>query len=184
MKRRYAPIFVLAVASLLHCAQPAQIAQPTTCSTTASSTASAYGLISAIKAPHLETATASPVTFYGDLEPILNSSAPGAAYKCTTCHAAYAQVDGMNNVTELNCVVAAMTEGSMPRGGDRVPADKIQLFRSWQIQGFQAGTPSLTQQQTSTATPPVSSATPKPSTTGASAVNAGVASAQRSAGCP
>ena len=188
MKRRYVPIFVLALASLLHCAQPAQIAQTTTCSAAASTAAlsgvaSAYGLTNGINSTRSTTATAA-VTFYGDLEPILNSSVPGAAYKCTTCHAAYAQAEGMNNVTELNRVVAAMTEGSMPRGGDRVPADKIQLFRNWQIQGFQAGSPSLVQQQVIAATTPVTPTTTKPSTTGAAAVNAGAANARSATGCP
>jgi hypothetical protein len=89
------------------------------------------------------TASGTPpqVTFFGDLLPILSSNERGAAYKCTTCHAHYAQPSGLSSVAEVDAIVQAMTDASMPRGGDAVPREKIVLFRQWQLQGFQTGRP-------------------------------------------
>jgi hypothetical protein len=84
---------------------------------------------------------ARSVTFYGDLLPILSSTATGAVHKCTTCHAHYGKPEGLNTVPELESVVQALSTGRMPRGGDFVPAEQIELFRMWRDQGFPAGAP-------------------------------------------
>lgn len=81
------------------------------------------------------------VTFYGDLLPILSSNVADHSYKCTTCHAHYAKPKGLNNVEEVERVVESMRSGRMPRGGDPVPAEMIELFTMWRIQGFQEGSP-------------------------------------------
>lgn len=82
---------------------------------------------------------AAAVTFYGDLLPILASVKTDEVYKCTTCHAHYLKPAGMNNVRELERVVESMRLGRMPRVGNAVPADKIDLFTTWRLQGFQEG---------------------------------------------
>ena len=80
------------------------------------------------------------ITFYGDLLPILSSQTSGAVFKCTTCHADYGDPEKMNNVLTVNQIVEALEIGRMPRGGNLMPKAKIQLFRTWQLQGFQVGT--------------------------------------------
>ncbi len=94
------------------------------------------------------------VTFYGDLLPILSSVESDKIYKCTTCHAEMAKPDGLNTVDKLNRAVEAMENGRMPRPGNSVPKDKIELFRIWQLQGFQEGDKNAkpVKQQTSTST--------------------------------
>lgn len=79
------------------------------------------------------------VTFYGDLLPILSSVKDNEIYKCTTCHAEMAKPDGLNTVTKLNRAIESMENGRMPRPGNPVPKAKIELFRIWQLQGFQEG---------------------------------------------
>lgn len=87
------------------------------------------------------------ITFYKDVLPILSSNKAGAAHKCTTCHAHYNDPNGLNNVGEVDRIVEALETGRMPRGGDRVPKEKINLIRTWQLQGFQNGSPSDTPSQ-------------------------------------
>ncbi len=85
--------------------------------------------------------TPRQITFYGDILPILSSQETGKVYKCTTCHADYGKIEKLSNVLEVDRVIESMTVGRMPRGGTKVPKESIQLFRDWQLQGFQAGTP-------------------------------------------
>ena len=77
-----------------------------------------------------------PVTFYGDLLPILASNAKPRIYKCTTCHAHYNQPSGLGNVPEIERIVKSLETKYMPRGGDPVPAAEIELFTLWRLQGF------------------------------------------------
>ncbi|TWW07947.1 hypothetical protein E3A20_29240 [Planctomyces bekefii] len=86
-------------------------------------------------------ASAPPVTFYGDLLPVLSSNESGAVYKCVTCHAHYGKPEGLSSVLEIERIVTSLKNGRMPRGGDPVPADKIELFSVWRLQGFQSGSP-------------------------------------------
>lgn len=90
-------------------------------------------------ASYLADPAIAQVTFYGDLLPILRSQSKDKVYKCTTCHAHYNKPDSMNNLDEINRVIESMENGRMPRGGDFVPKDKIEMFRIWQLQGFQLG---------------------------------------------
>lgn len=89
-----------------------------------------------------ETSSAAAVpevTFYGNILPILSSTATGSNYKCTTCHAHYTSPSELSTVPELQRVVTAIRNGTMPRGGDRLPAEKVALFERWRDQGFKAG---------------------------------------------
>lgn len=90
----------------------------------------------------LQDGVPAQITYYRDILPILSSSKDGAAYKCTTCHAHYGEPNGLNNVGEVDRIVESLETGRMPRGGDRVPKERINLIRTWQLQGFQNGQPS------------------------------------------
>ncbi len=87
----------------------------------------------------LDLTDVQQVTFYGDLLPILSSVEDGKVYKCTTCHAEMGKPDGLNTVTKLGRAIESMENGRMPRPGNAVPPAKIELFRIWQLQGFQEG---------------------------------------------
>jgi len=95
----------------------------------------------------LQDGVPAQITYYRDILPILSSSRDGAAYKCTTCHAHYGEPNGLNNVGEVDRIVESLETGRMPRGGDRVPKERINLIRTWQLQGFQNGQPSDTPAQ-------------------------------------
>lgn len=81
------------------------------------------------------------VTFYQDILPILSANVRGKNYKCITCHAHYTNPDGLNNVPEIERIVASLKSGSMPRSNDRVPPKYIELFDVWRLQGFGVGDP-------------------------------------------
>lgn len=116
--------------ALLACAEPARVDSTNPgCTSSTGATLASEG-----------DAEPKVITFYGDILPILSSNAADSTYKCTTCHAHYSKPKGMNNVPELERVVESMRSGRMPRGGDPVPADKIELFTMWRLQGFQEGT--------------------------------------------
>lgn len=99
-----------------------------------------------------DLADTNQVTFYGDLLPILSSNVDGKVYKCTTCHADMAKPDALNTVDKVNRAIESMENGRMPRPGNPVPKDKIELFRIWQLQGFQEGDPNAPKKATTTST--------------------------------
>lgn len=79
------------------------------------------------------------ITFYQDILPILQANTADHSYKCTTCHAHYAEPEGLNNVPEINRIIDSMESGRMPRSNNKVPKQLIDMFRTWQRHGFRTG---------------------------------------------
>jgi hypothetical protein len=82
---------------------------------------------------------AKNINFYQDILPILQANTAGHSYKCTTCHAHYAEAEGLNNVPEINRIIDSMETGRMPRSNNKVSKKFIDMFRTWQKQGFRTG---------------------------------------------
>ena len=121
---------------------------PFACAQASQSSATPIGGCSALNLTDQSAGTSTPtstiaqITFYGDLLPILNLGGPRRGLQnARLVHAQYATPAGLNAVSTINQVIDSMQTKSMPRAGDVLPDEKINLFRVWQLQGFQPGVP-------------------------------------------
>ena len=81
------------------------------------------------------------VTFYKDVLPILTSSRPGANYRCTVCHASYADYQQVSRPAVANAIVDSIAMHRMPLTGDSVTARDFEIIRAWVAGGLVAGQP-------------------------------------------
>ncbi len=79
--------------------------------------------------------------FERDVLPLLSSTDTGKVYKCTVCHAAFADPANLSQPGRIDALVERMTlpaaqQGFMPVNGDTVAAADIEVFKSWQAGGY------------------------------------------------
>lgn len=76
------------------------------------------------------------ITFYGDVLPILSSRGEGRKYDCTSCHSEYKNPNTLLQDGEIDRMLHAMRgvdSSFMPRIGDRVPDNYLQMLRKWKL---------------------------------------------------
>ena len=89
----------------------------------------------------MDAVAIGPVTFYGDVLPILTSSKPGVNYRCTVCHASYADYQQVSRPAVANSIVDSIASHRMPLTGDSVTAKDFEIIRAWVAGGLVAGQP-------------------------------------------